>query len=459
MNPIHMLVDPLATLRGELAGEAYAPGDDGWDLARQAWNLAVDQRPALVVIPAEDEDVVATVRYAAEHGLRVAPQGTGHNAEPLGPLDDTILLKTHELRGVEIDAENLIARVRAGDLWQDVAGPAGEHGLAPLSGSSPDVGVVGYTLGGGLSWLARKHGIAADSVTAIELVTADGELRRIDADNDPDLFWAMRGGGGNFGIVTALEFRLYELPEVYAGMLLWPWERSRELYTAWRDWTETVPDEVTTSARILHMPPIEEIPEFLRGRSWFVIDGAYIGDKETGDEIFAPLRELGPEIDTYGPQPPAFLNRMHMDPEAPMPYQGADAILSELSDETLDALLDAAGPGSDTQALLLFELRHMGGVLSAPREGSGALGSIDGAYLLFAAGLVMGPESFVRLSEELATIRTAAAPWSSGRRYLNFAEHTSDAATIFGPSAERLARVKADVDPYDLFHANHQISA
>ena len=456
MNPIHMLADPLATLRGELAGEAYAPGDDGWDLARQAWNLAIDQRPALVVIPAEDDDVVATVRYAAEHGLRLAPQGTGHNADPLGPLDDTILLKTQELRGVQIDAANRIARVRAGDHWQDVVAVAAEHGLAPLAGSSPDVGVVGYTLGGGLSWLARKHGLAADSVVAVELVTAGGELLRVDAESDPELFWALRGGGGSFGVVTALEFRLYELPEVYAGMLLWPWERSRELFAAWRDWTESVPDEVTSAARILHLPPLEEIPEFLRGRSWFVIDGAYIGDKERGDEIFAPLRALEPVVDTYGPKPPAFLNTMHMDPETPVPFRGADALLAELSDETLDALMGAIGPGSGSAALLMFEVRHLGGVLAATREGAGALGSIDGEYLLFALGLVMGPDALIQLDQELASVRAAAAPWSSGRRYLNFAGQ-ADPQAVFGAAGERLARVKAGVDPHDLFRSNHPL--
>src|SRR5687768_9302698 len=170
------------------------------------------------------------------------------------------------MRGVEIDVEAQRARVAAGTLWLEVSTAASEHGLAPLAGSSPDVSVVGYSLGGGVGWLARKHGLSANSVLAIELVTADGQLRRADHENDPDLFWALRGGGGSFGIVTAMEIRLYPLPELYAGAMFWDWSRASEVMHAWREWTLMVPDEVTSSARIMQFPPIPEVPEFLRGR-------------------------------------------------------------------------------------------------------------------------------------------------------------------------------------------------
>src|SRR4051794_483919 len=241
------------------------PGDESWDEARRAWNLAVDQRPAAVAIPASADEVAEVVRWAAETGLRVAPQGTGHAASALGDLSESVLVKLHELRGVTVDPEARTARAMAGTIWIELVEAAAEHGLATLAGSSPDVGVVGYTLGGGLSFLARKHGLTANSVVAIELVTADGEFRRVDADSDPDLFWALRGGGGSFGAVTAIEFKLYPYAQLYAGMLVFPWERSSEVLHAWRELVPTLPDEMTTVGRILQVPPLPDIPEAFRG--------------------------------------------------------------------------------------------------------------------------------------------------------------------------------------------------
>jgi FAD/FMN-containing dehydrogenase len=219
-------------LRSNMVGEVVIPGDESWDEARRAWNLAVDQRPVAVAIPETVQDVVEVVAYARDCGFQVAPQGTGHNALALGSLAHTILLKMHKLRGVTIDPATRTARAEAGTIWIEVVEAAAEHGLAALAGSSPDVGVVGYTLGGGLSWLARKHGIGANQVTAVEIVTADGEHRRVDRENDPDLFWAVRGGGGAFGVVTAIEFNLFPLTEGYAGILWFPIERAAEILRA-----------------------------------------------------------------------------------------------------------------------------------------------------------------------------------------------------------------------------------
>ena len=308
-------------LAATLDGDVVTPADPGWDLARRAWNLAVDQRPALVALPAHAEDVVAITDFARTHGLKIAPQGTGHNAAAIASLRDTILVSTQRMRGAEIDAERQSARVQAGTLWIEVTEASTPHGLFPLSGSSPDVGVVGYTLGGGLSWLGRKHGLAANHVTAIELVTPEGELVRATAAQHTDLFWAVRGGGGNFGVVTALEFRLFPYGTVYAGMMLFPYERHAEVLEAWAEWTATAPEEITTSFRIFHLPPLPELPPFLSGRSVVVIDGAYAGDAEAGAEALGALKALAPEMDTWAPATPAALSRVHMDPEDPMPGQ------------------------------------------------------------------------------------------------------------------------------------------
>ncbi len=244
MLSTHPLESDVAVLRSRVGGTVVLPGDEGWDAARQAWNLAVDQRPAVVALPRSASDVQALVDFARTHGLRIAMQGTGHNASPMGPLEDTMLVKTSEMRGVEIDAAHCVARVEAGALWIDVTAPASELGLAPLAGSSPDVGVVGYTLGGGLSWLGRRYGLASNRLLAAELVTADGQLIRASRHENAEVFWALRGGGGNFGAVVAIEFELIPLREVYAGMLLFDAARSREVLQAWREWTTTVPDTV-----------------------------------------------------------------------------------------------------------------------------------------------------------------------------------------------------------------------
>ena len=240
-----------------------------------------------------------------------------------------ILIKTHEMRGVEIDPETRTARAQAGALWMDVTAPAHEHGLAALAGSSPDVGVVGYTLGGGLSWLSRTYGVAANSVTAIEVVTADGQIIRTDADNDPALFWALRGGGGSFGIVTAIEFTLYPVPEVYAGVMFWPIERAAEVLHAWHDLVPSLPESMTTVGRLLMLPPIPEIPEPLRGRKFVVVEAIHLGDEREGAELLAPLRELAPEMDTVATIPTSALSALHMDPEHPVPGAGDGMLLSE----------------------------------------------------------------------------------------------------------------------------------
>ncbi|HEV2999175.1 MAG TPA: FAD-binding oxidoreductase [Solirubrobacteraceae bacterium] len=442
-------------LRARMAGQVVAEGDEGYEAARLAWNLTAPQRPPVVVIPETAADVVAAVRFAREHGLRVAAQGTGHNAGPLGDAAGTVLVKTHLMRGVEIDAERRIARVEAGALWIDVAAPASEHGLAALAGSSPDVGVVGYSLGGGMGWLARKLGLATNSVTAIELVTADGRLIRADEHQHSDLFWALRGGGGNFGVVTAMELRLYAIPSIVGGAMIWPAERGREVLHAWREWTATAPDEVTTSARLMNIPDMEGVPDMVRGRSLVVIDGAVTGSAEEAAEILAPLRALEPEIDMFAQVPPVALSRIHMDPEEPVPADSETAMLDALPAEAVDALAERF---ESSPLLLLVELRHAGGALGRTRQSHGALARIDAGFVFFAAAISV-PEVAAPVREQLEAARAAVAPYANGRSYANFTEDRADAATFYGAATyERLRAVKHAYDPANLFRANHEIA-
>src|SRR3954468_7400588 len=262
----------IDVLRAVIAGDVHAPGDSGYDAPRSAFNLTLDLRPAAIVIADSSSDVVNAIRFARSTGLRIAPQGTSHGASALEGLDNAILLRTTRMRAVEIYPATRTARVEAGAEWQDVTVPAAEHGLAGLAGSAPDVGVVGYTLGGGMGWLARRYGLSANSVVAVEIVTPDGELVRADQRHEPDLFWAVCGGGGSVGVVTAIEIMLYPVREVYAGVLFFPLERASEVLHAWREWTDTVPDEVTSVGRILQSPPIPDVPEPLRGNSFAVVE-------------------------------------------------------------------------------------------------------------------------------------------------------------------------------------------
>ncbi|HET6664320.1 MAG TPA: FAD-binding oxidoreductase, partial [Acidimicrobiales bacterium] len=375
---------PAEALRGLCGGAVHLPGDPGYDMARMPWNVAVDQRPAAVAFPRTAQEAAEVVVAAAGAGLRVAPQSTGHAAGPLaeGSLADVVIVRTSEMTGVTIDPESRTARAEGGVLWQQVVEAAAPHGLAALHGSSPDVAVAGYSLGGGIGWYARKLGLATNSVTAVEIVTADGSIRRVDARNDHDLFWAVRGGGGNFGLVTALEFTLYPIADVYAGMLVWDRAQADAVVREWARWSASAPDEVTTSLRVMSFPPMPELPEFVRGRQLVIIDGAVLADDPTAESLLEPLRTLAPEMDTFARVPAASLSRLHMDPEGPTPAVSGSVLLDGLPEEAVDAFLAEVGPGS-TSTLLAAELRQLGGALGRPHHGAGALPRLDAAYAGF----------------------------------------------------------------------------
>ena len=441
-----------------LDGKVILPGDARFDSARRAWNLAIDQRPAAVAFPESAADVAAAVGYAAGHGLRIAAQGTGHNAGPLGPLADTVLLRTDKMRGIQIDPQARTARVEAGVVWIDVVHAAARHGLAALAGSSPDVGVVGYTLGGGLSFLGRKHGLAASHVLAADVVTADGTLVRADFEHEPDLFWALRGGGGSFGVVTALEFRLFPVTEAYAGVLWYPIGRGSEVLHAWADLTRgEVPDEFTTVGRFVNFPPIPQIPEPIRGKSLVIVEAYHIGDPAQADALLAPLRALGPVNDTITTVPMPALSHLHMDPEQPVPGVGDGMMTGPLPGDAIDAFVQAAGADA-AFPLTTIELRHLGGELGRVRPGNGALSSLDGQYLVFAVGSTPVPELTAPVTAQVKAVKDALAPWTARRMYLNYAHTPHPAAPFWTDQAyQRLRQIKATVDPGDLIRSNHPI--
>jgi hypothetical protein len=441
-------------------GEIVTPGDPGFDQARQTWNLAAIPEPAAVALVASAEDVAKTVRFAADNDLRVAGQSTGHGAAGLPDLGDAIQIKTERMSGIEIDPDARTARVEAGVLSLALGEAAGEHGLCSLPGSSPDVGVTGYTLGGGLSWFGRKYGFACNRVRAIELVTAGGEPRTVDAENDPDLFWALRGGGGGYAIVTALHLDLLEIDEVYAGALVFPAQVGADAVRTYRAWADEQPDEVTSVVRFVTPPPIPDVPEPIRGVPLLTIDGACIGSQEEGEAAFAPLRKIGETImDTLEWMPTAGLSRIHMDPENPVPGIGEGGLVGELSDGALEAFVELAGPDSGSP-LLLTELRKLGGALARPAENSGALKRLDADYVMYSVGMPMTPELGEAIPAYLDKIGETMRPFGADGGYFNFAEAPCDVDAIMPADVcDRLRAVKREWDPEGRIVANHAVAA
>ncbi len=448
-------------LRHQLGDLVRLPDDADYDAVRTPWNVHVVQRPAAVALPTTAAEVARVVRAAARHGLRVSAQGTGHGAPALTGQDlaRTVLVRTSAMRDVSVDPVARTAHVGAGAIWDDVVPPAAEHGLAALHGSSPDVGVAGFSLGGGIGWYSRAHGLSASHVQAVEVVTADGDVVRADAEHDADLFWAVRGGGGSFGVVTALEIGLLPIADVYAGMLLWDGSRAEDVVRAWARWTADLPEDTTTSCRVLRLPPLPELPPFLAGRTVVVVDGAVLADDATGAARLVALRALEPELDTFARTPAAAVTRIHMDPEGPTPSVGGSLTLSGLGDDVVDAFLAAVGPEAHT-SLLMCELRHLGGALARRAPGGGALDHLPFDYVSSFVAVAPTPEIAAVGVADVARATDALAPWASGHSLLNFTDGPVETSSAFTSEAwQRLRAVRRAVDPFGVFAPSHEVPA
>jgi FAD/FMN-containing dehydrogenase len=442
----------VSRLRADLRGAAITPDDPAYDDARASWNLAFDTRPALIVEAADVDDVAAALRFAAAADLGVAVQATGHGMARAA--DDDLLITTRRLDEVTIDRHARTARVGAGALWGPVLAEAQLHGLAPLAGSAPHVGAVGYTLGGGMGWLARKHGLSADKVRSFEVVTPDGQVRRVSAETDPELFWALRGGGaGSLGVVTAMEIDLVAVDQVYAGNLLYPPELAGEVFARFREWVRDVPDELTSAVVVMNFPPFEEVPEPVRGRSFAMLRGCWCGPLEDGAALIDEWRDwTPPALDLFGPMPFAQMAEISQDPVDPVPAMVATESLADLDAEASRVLIDHTLPAGGPPALIFSEVRHGGGVLAAADRGAGHARLGEARFITHAVGLLdlEAPEG---LADHLASLRQALAPFRSTHAYLNFLdgeerrERTREAFT--DEEWARLLAVKAAIDPDD----------
>jgi FAD/FMN-containing dehydrogenase len=421
-----------------------------------SFNTTVEIHPHAVAYPRTVEEVVEAVRYARRQGLRIAPTATGHNVGAYGSLEDALLVDVRHLQDVTIDPGARRVRVGAGVKWERVSSRLSMYGLAGLHGSSPDVGIAGYSLGGGMGWLARRYGLQANSVTALEIVLADGRHVRTDPTHDPDLFWALRGGNGNFGVVTAIEFSVYPVGELYAGAMFFPFERSPEVLHTWAETLDGLPEELMTWASMMHFPPFDWVPEHARGGSFAVVAGAFLGDERAGRELLRPIRELGPVVDTFAMVPPAALGELAMDPPEPVPFQLAHRMLDDLPADAVDRILATTGPGSGAPVAIV-QLRHMGGALDRVTPGAGARATLPGKVCLMGLGVTPDAASVEPVKASLADLERVVTPWRTGD-YPNFIEHAVDTSAFFDAATwRRLCAVKAEYDPQDVFRGNHRI--
>ncbi|MFE0178613.1 FAD-binding oxidoreductase [Streptomyces sp. NPDC059002] len=455
------VLDPRAVrdeLTPHVAGPVLLPGDDAYDDERAGFNLAVRHRPDVIVGATRAADVQAAVRFAAGHGLPVAVQATGHGFAV--PADGGLLITTARMSGVEVDPGARTATVAAGARFDQVVPAAAAHGLAPLNGSAPHVGVVSYVLGGGIGLLVRTHGYAADQVRAMDVVTADGTLRHVTPHTEPDLYWALLGGRDNFGVVTSLEMGLVPVTRLYGGGLFYDAEAVPDLLERYLRWTATVPDTMNSSVALIPMPDAPDVPAPMRGRHVYHVRIAFTGAAADGERLVAPLREMGPVLAALRDMPYTENASIHEEPPVAVPFLREVALFDELGADALRTILDHAGPTAPLPVVV--ELRHLGGAFATPPEHPNAVAHRSARYLLSVVTLLVG------VGEEdarplLKRLFEGLAPWSKGTS-LNFLGHGENASAdrlraAYAPAdLERLVRLKETYDPQNLFRLNYNIA-
>ncbi|MGW6276782.1 FAD-binding oxidoreductase [Kribbella sp. NPDC055071] len=442
-------------LRELIKGPVVLPGDPGWDDARSAWHLLTDQHPVAVVHATDADDIVATVRYARDHGQTVAAQPVGHGATT-AVANGTILLRTTALTGIELDLAAGVVHVGAGVRWRDLNEALSGTGTTSLPGSNGDATVVGYTLGGGVGWFGRKYGLAANHVRSFRIVTAAGDLVRISNASDPDLFWALRGGGGEFGIVVSMELELLPAFEIQGGRMMWPIDHARDVLRAFAEITTYAPDELSLWAWILHFPDVPFVPEFVRGQSFAAVDSTFLGPAEDAAKLLAPLRAVAePVLDTVAPIALSEVGKIAEEPEEPVPALLRTVLLSSFDDAAIDALVDVAAPGSP---LFAFEVRHLGGAFAQPDASQGAAGTLDEPYLLLTGGFVPDPALAPTIGAAVQTALTAMSPWITDRVPPNFASDEPITALFPADAVDRRRTIKQAVDPAGTIRGNHPVN-
>lgn len=461
ISPSSDLHGAVSALRRRVVGDVLLPGHPGYADACAGWNLTYAHDPALIVVAADAADIVATMRFAHANGWPVTVQATGHGVSR--PADDGVLIITSKLASVSVDPERRTATVACGAKWSAVLASAQQYGLAPLLGSSTNIGAVGYTLGGGMGWLGRQYGLASDSVVSFEVVLADGSVVCASNEDHPDLFWALRGvGAATFGVVIAMTIELYPVTTVYAGNLFYPVEMAADVIRRYRSWVTSIDHRLTSAVLVMNFPPFDDVPELLRGQSFVIVRGCWsgerlIGEQLGGEQLIDEWRSWrAPLIDLFGPMSIADVDLISNDPVDPMPAMVTSEWFDELSDAAIDVIVAATSPGVVGPPMLMFsELRHAGGAIRANAAGTANRRSRIGEFLLEMIGIVFSPDQGDALRGFLDMTRAQLAPFVSGAASINFLEgdekFTRSASTAAADDLERLRDIKQAVDPGNRF--------
>ncbi|MGV9712058.1 FAD-binding protein [Gordonia sp. NPDC003424] len=443
-------------LHARIAGDVISPGDPGYDAARSGFNLLTNHRPAVIVVAANRFDVVEAVRYAAARNLRVAVQATGHGPGPAA--DGALLINTSTMTEVSVDPAAHTARIAAGAKWAPVLEQAQQHGLAPLLGSTTDVGAVGYTLGGGFGWLGRKYGLASDAVRSFDVVTPDGTPVHASATSHPDIFWALRGGGaGSIGVVTDMEIDLFPVAEVYAGNLFYPAEDAAKILRRFGEWAPQQSEDLTSAVTLINFPPLDMVPEPFRGKSFTLFRGCWSGDLEEGKAIVDEWRAWQePLVDMWTELPFAAADAISMDPTDPMPAMVTTEWLDTLPEDAIDIMTTRIMPNDGSMPLILFgEIRHAGGAIG--RNAGDAVNDRgrSGTFLLEMCSIVPDPHTGLAIESAQRLTRKALEPFVTGATYLNFTEggeRSARSASAFSDEhRRRLVAIKQALDPENRF--------
>jgi FAD/FMN-containing dehydrogenase len=453
----------IEQLRGTVGGEVITPGDTGYDEARRVWNGMVDCHPALVVRCASTADVAAAVDFGREHDLIVSVRGGGHSTPGYSTCDDGIVIDLSPMNRADVDPVARTAKVQGGATWADLDGAAQEHGLAVTGGRVSDTGVGGLALGSGSGWLERMYGVTCESLLSAEVVTADGNVVRAAPDENPDLFWGLRGGGGNFGAVTEFEFRLHPVgPIVTGGMLLYPRDRAREVLRFYRDFIANAPDEVGGGVALLTAPPEPFVPEALQGQPAIGIVFCYVGPIEDGEGAVRPLKQAtSPVVDLVQPMPYAALQQMldAGNPHGVREYFKVDW-LRDLPDEAIDVIIEQGEnlPAPFGQLILA----PMGGATARTDTSTMALNMPNAPWAYFCLSMWMDPSEDQRNTAWARGFAEAMSAYEVGSPYPNFIEPDEGVARLrssYGPEKyERLVELKRQWDPANLFRLNQNIS-
>jgi FAD/FMN-containing dehydrogenase len=457
-----LLLPPSAPAIARFSGTLIGPEDDGYDAARRVHNGMIDRRPALIAVCEWVPDVAAALAYARAEGLEVAVRAGGHAAPGFGTSEGGVVIDLEPLKAIHIDPARRIAWVQPGVLWGELDAATQEHGLALTGGRVSSTGVAGFTLGSGSGWLERRMGLAADNLRAARVLTADGHIVTASATQNSDLFWGLRGGGGNFGIVLEFEFDLRPVgPIVLGGMMLWPRERAGEVLRAYRDVMREAPDALCGGAVLISAPPLPMVPLELQGQPAIGVLVVYAGEPERGAEHLAPLRALGPTVDAVQPMPYAAVQTMLDPPEGIEPLRAyyRFSFIDELTDATVDTIVAAADVAPSSASAIL--LQPIGGAYGRVGAMDTALGHRDAEWGMQVLAAWLEPERDTANRSWVRAFTQALSPWARPAGFPNFIAEAGDAEGVrraYG--AERYARlveIKDRWDPENVFRLNHNI--